>query len=248
VVLAKYYFQRGETQKGIDLFNQNIKDNQESGDKMREAQSWSMLADNLPTTFATTPLQITGFSNAIKLYEASGDHESALYTLADLAIVHWRTGQFQLADSEEIVTNAGVRAIRKKTYVHNYYHAVFLYYLGDHARALDYLFQAKKEMDSLKQDYFASFVDKALGEVYWGEHDIDKSLYWYQQSLKEIQGRKDRLIYGDALRIAACLTLQHRLSEARNFLVCFQRENSDASSRNKEMLAAAWGRKAPIWR
>jgi two-component sensor histidine kinase len=113
--------------------------------------------------------------------------------------------------------------------------------LGDHARALDYLFKAKKEMDSLKQDYFAGFVDKALGEVYWGENNIDQSLYWYQQSLREIQGRKDRLIYGDALKIVACLTIQHRIAEARSFLSEFQKENPNASSRNKEMLAAAWG-------
>jgi two-component sensor histidine kinase len=242
IVLGKYFFQRGETQKGIDLFYLNIKDDQVADEKSAEARHWSMLADNLPTTFATSPLKIKGFTNAIRLFEAAGDHTSALYSLEELAIVHWQAGLFQLADSEEVVASAGLQALKRKMYVHYFYHAVFLSYLGDHPGALDYLFKAKKEMDSLKQDYFAGFVDKAIGEVYWSENDIDKSLFWYRQSLREIQGRKDRLIYGDALRIAACLTLQHKFSDARSFLTDFEKENPEASSRDKEMLTAAWGR------
>jgi two-component sensor histidine kinase len=241
VVLGKYYFQRGETQKGIDRFYENIKEDQAVGDKVSEAKCWLMLADNLPATFATVPLQLKADSNAIRLYEAAGQHEEAVYALEHIAQDHCQTSLFEAADKEETAAEQALFALGKKMYFHYFVHSMIEIYLGDHARALDYLFRAKKNMDSLKEDFFAGTIDKTFGEVYWAENDIDRSLYWYQLSLRETQGRRDRIIYGTALRITGCLTAQHRLTEARRFLTDFQRDNPAASNRNKEMIAAAWG-------
>jgi two-component sensor histidine kinase len=100
---------------------------------------------------------------------------------------------------------------------------------------------AKKNMDSLQEDYLAGLIDKHLGNVYWAEHDIDRSLHCYRLSLQEMQGKKDLSVFGTALRIVKGLLLKNQPSEARQFLVAFQRDNPAIRSRDKEMMAAAWG-------
>ncbi len=242
VVSAKYYFQRGQLQTGIGLFNTNIKEDQAAGDKATEANCWSMLASNIPKTFATISLVLKADSNAVQLYEAAGKHEDALYSLEDLADATWRVGRFADADKEETIATDGLLALgKKKMYPQYGLLAEYDLYLGNHARALDFLLRAKNNMDSLKEDYLAGPIDKYLANVYWAENDINQSLYWYKTSLQETQGRKDKTIYGTALRIAEGLILQHRLTEARDFLTDFERSNPAVRNRDKELLTAAWG-------
>ncbi|HEY4060996.1 MAG TPA: sensor histidine kinase [Puia sp.] len=242
VVLGKYYFQRGELQKGIDCFNASLREDQAAGDKAREAKCWSMLGSNLPSTFGTMPLFLHADSMAMQLYGQAGDKENVLYSLEDLSTAHWAVGQFKIAEQEQIRVNNGMIALgKKKMYSHFGKHAIDELYLGNHARALELLFLAKKNMDSLEEDYLAGQIDKQLGNVYWAENNIDQSLYWYQVSLQETQGKKDLTIYGTALRIVKGLILKDRLSAAHRFLIGFQQENPPVRSRDKEMMAAARG-------
>jgi two-component sensor histidine kinase len=241
VVLAKYDFQRGDLQKGIDLFYVNIKEYQAAGNKESEARCWSMLAGNIPMTFATKALKLKADSNAMRLYEDANKHEDALYSLEDLADATWQVGRFEDADKEQTRVVEGLLALGKKMYTHYARHAVYDLYLGDHARALDNLFKAKANMDSLKEDYLAGPIDKYLGNVYWAEQDLDRSLYWYKISLAETQGRKDKTIYGTVLRIGEALTFQHKLTGAQQFLTDFERNNPAIRNRDKELMAAAWG-------
>jgi two-component sensor histidine kinase len=240
VVLGKYYFQRGEIQKGIDCFNTNLREDQAAGDKVREAKNWSMLATNLPATFATMPRVLHADSMAIQLYEQSNKKEEALYALEDLADHHWTMGRSKLAEQEGRRANDGMIALgKKKMYSHYGKQAIHELYLGNHARALALLFLAKKNMDSLEEDYLAGPIDKQMGNVYWAENDIDRSLYWYRLSLKETQGKRDLTIYGTALRITQGLILKKKLSAARQFLLDFQRDNPAIRNRDKEMMVAA---------
>jgi two-component sensor histidine kinase len=242
VVLAKYYFQKGLLQKGIDLFYTNIQEDQAAGDRVREAKCWTMLSGNLPSTVRTMPLVIHADSVAIQLYRLAGKNEEVLYALEGLAYDHFVVGQFSLAEQEQKRVIGGLIALgRKKLYSYYFNYSMYQLYLGNHALALEYIFRAKNNMDSLKEDYFAGQIYKEFGNVYWAENDLDRSLYWYKLSLKETQGKRNAIIYGTALRIVKGLILKNQLSEAKRFLVDFELNDAPVRNRDKEMIAAAWG-------
>ena len=52
-VLGKYYYERGELRKGMDLFEENIHDAHVTGDKPLEAHWWSELGNYTPAYAAT---------------------------------------------------------------------------------------------------------------------------------------------------------------------------------------------------
>jgi two-component system, sensor histidine kinase PdtaS len=241
-VLGKYYYERGDTKKGMDCFRQNILDWQQLGNKEQEAHWWSELAIYTPGCAETSDTILHAFEKARALFEQAGNKREALFSLSDLAEWHWLMGQTELAEKEQLqVDDQLPRLGQKRMYGQYLKRCIYELYLGNHNLALQLILLAKKNMDSLQEDFAAGRVDKYLAHVYWAENDIDRSLYWYRVALQEMQGRRDLSVYSLALRIVQGSILEGDLTGAEQFLKAFERENLPVRSRDKELIASAWG-------
>ncbi len=241
-VLGKYYYQRGELRKGMELFQENIQDAQLIGDKLLEAHWWSELGTYTPAYAATIDTVLQATEKARELFIEAGNPDEATYTLSDLSEWHWLTGQPQLAEQEETQVTKELRRIgQRRLFIHYRKLGTYELYLGNHDLALQLILMAKRNMDSLQEDYEAGKIDNTLANIYWAEGDIDKSLYWYRAVLREAQGRRDLVIYSPALRIVQGLIREGDLASAQQFLTGFQRDNPPVRSRDKELMATAWG-------
>jgi two-component sensor histidine kinase len=241
-VLGKYYYERGDLRKGIDCFRQNIREWQRVGDKEQEAHWWSELGIYTPGYAETIDTILQAFTKARELFEQAGNKKEALYTLSDIAEWHWLIGRPELAEKEQRLVNDELLRIGEAR-MYGGYRKLALYelYLGNHNLALQLILQAKKNMDSLQEDYGAGRVDKILASIYWAENGIDKSLYWYRAVLQETQGRRDLIVYSPAVRIVQGLIGKGDPNGAQQFLDSFQRDNPPVRSRDKELIAMAWG-------
>ena len=241
-VLGKYYYERGELRKGIESFQENIQDAQLIGDKQLEAHWWSELGTYTPAYAATIDIVLQATLKARELFIEAGNPNEATYTLSDLSEWHWLAGNPQLAEQEETQVTKELRRIgQTRLFIHYRKLSTYELYMGNHDLALQLILMAKKNLDSLQEDYEAGKIDKTLANIYWAEDDIDKSLYWYRAVLQESQGRRDLLIYSPALRIVQGMIRQGDLTGAQQFLTGFQRDNPPVRSRDKELMATAWG-------
>lgn len=241
-VLGKYYYERGDIHKGMEFFRENIRQAHRMGDKQLEAHWWAELANYTPAWPATMDDILQAEQKARQLFEEAGNRKDALFIRSDIAEWHWLTGQPRLAEQEGRQITDELRQLGQGR-MYNEYRKLANYELclGNHNVALRLIMMAKKNMDSLQEDYGAGRVDKSLANIYWVENDIDKSLFWYRLALKEMQGRRDLVVYGPALRIVQGLIRKGNIAEARQFLTGFVRENPPVRSRDKELIAAAWG-------
>ena len=242
-VLGKYYYERGDLREGMECFRQNIREWQQTGNKEQEAHWWSELAVYTPRYEETVDTILHAMTKAQELFEQAGKKEDALYTLSDIAEWYWLMGQPALAEKQQRMVNEELLRMGHTRMFGGYSKlATYELYLGNHNLALRLILLAKKNMDSLREDYGAGRVDKTLANIYWAENDIDNSLYWYRTVLQEAQGRRDLIIYGPALRIVQGLILKNDLTGAQQFLSAFERDHPPIRSRDKKLVAMAWGR------
>jgi len=241
-VLGKYYYQRGDLRKGMEYFQKNIRQAHNTGDKELEAHWWSELSIYTPAWSATIDTILQAATNARDLFEAAGNHKEALFTQSDIAEWHWLMGQPLLAAQEARRVNDQLLQLGQAR-MYNQYRKLANYELclGNHNMALCLTLQAKRNMDSLEEDFDAGRLDKALANIFWVENDIDTSLMGYRLVLREAQCRRDLIVYGPALHIVEGLIRKGDTSGARQFLTAFARDNPPVRSRDKELIAAAWG-------
>ena len=241
-VLGKYYCERGDLHKGMGYFGENIRQAHSIGDKELEAHWWSELATYTPTYRATIDTILQAATKARDLFEAAGNHKEALLTESDIAEWHWLMGQPLLAAQEARRVNDQLLRLGQ-TRMYGQYRKLANYELclGNHNTAMCLIMQAKRNMDSLEEDFDAGRVDKCLANIFWVENDIDTSLMGYRLVLREAQGRRDLIVYGPALHIVEGLIRKGDTTEARLFLTAFVRDNPPVRSRDKELIAAAWG-------
>lgn len=241
-VLGKYYYERGELRKGMELFEENIQDAQLIGDKQLEAHWWAELGNYTPAYAATVDTIQQALERANELFTEAGKTDEATYVLGDLTEWYWLTGKLQTAEQKETQVIATLKRIgHPRMYGHYRRLSNYELYLGNHDLALQLILMAKRNMDSLQEDYEAGKIDKTLANIYWAEGDIDKSLYWYRTTLQELQGRRDLLVYSPALRIVQGLIGKGDLAGAQQFLTGFEQVNPPVRSRDKELIATARG-------
>ena len=241
-VLGKYYYERGDLRKGMDCFRQNIAEGQRTGNKEQEAHWWSEFGIYTPGFDATIDTILYAITRAHQLFKQAGNNKAALDALSDMAEWNWLTGRPDLAEKEQRLVNDELLRLGE-TRMFGEYRKLSTYelYLGNHNLALRLILMAKKNMDSLQEDYGAGRVDKSLANIYWAEKDIDKSLYWYRAVLQETQGRRDLIIYSPAVRIVQGMISKGDLGGAQNFLDTFQKDNPPVRGRDKELVAMARG-------
>src|ERR1700761_6521532 len=81
-VLGKYYYERGELKKGMELFQENIQDAQLVGDKQLEAHWWAELGNYLPAYAATIDTVERALDKARELFLEAGNTPEATYVLS----------------------------------------------------------------------------------------------------------------------------------------------------------------------
>jgi two-component sensor histidine kinase len=241
-VLGKYYYQRGDLHKGMGFFRENIRQAHNTGDKELEAHWWSELATYTPAYAATIDTILQAATKARDLFEVAGNRKEALFIASDIAEWHWLMGRPLLAAQEaRQVNDQLLRLGQARMYGQYRKLANYELCLGNHNMAMCLTLQARRNMDSLEEDFDAGRVDKCLANIFWVENDIDTSLMGYRLVLREAQGRRDLIVYGPALHIVEGLIRKADTTGARQFLTAFVRDNPPVRSRDKELIAAAWG-------
>jgi two-component sensor histidine kinase len=241
-VLGKYYYERGNLARGMECFRQNIREWHQLGNLEQEAHWWSELGIYTPGYAGTIDTILQAVLKARELFDRAGNKKQALFSLSDIAEWHWLMGRFELAEKEQQQVDDQLPLLGQLKMYNQYYRmANYELYLGNHNLALQLILKAKKNMDSVQEDRSAGKLDKCLANIYWLENDIGQSLYWNRVALQEMQGRRDLSIYGPALRIVQGSIIEGDLAGAQQFLAGLERQNLPIRSRDKELIAMAWG-------
>jgi two-component system, sensor histidine kinase PdtaS len=99
MLMAKYYFERGDLQRGENTILQIIAFYHLTGDRLMEAHYWAELDVYMPEIDSTYREHLRGCRNAYTLYREAGTKEDALFALRDWAVTELNYGH--LADAEE---------------------------------------------------------------------------------------------------------------------------------------------------
>ena len=85
MLMAKYYFEKGDMKKGENAILSIIAACRGAGNRDREAHYWSELDVYMPKIDSTYPEHLRACRNTYQLYKAAGEKEQALFALRDWA-------------------------------------------------------------------------------------------------------------------------------------------------------------------
>ncbi|HMI60230.1 MAG TPA: hypothetical protein VK518_04960, partial [Puia sp.] len=83
LLMGKYFFERGDLEKGQKSILAIISFYQQSGDHLAEAHYWSELDLYMPQIDSTYPAHLRACRNAYEIYRQAGRQEDALFALRD---------------------------------------------------------------------------------------------------------------------------------------------------------------------
>jgi two-component sensor histidine kinase len=85
MLMAKYYFEKGDMEKGKNSLLAIINACRRAGDRSREAHYWSELDVYMPKTDSNYSEHVRACRNAYEGYKAAGEKEAAIYAFRDWA-------------------------------------------------------------------------------------------------------------------------------------------------------------------
>lgn len=234
---GKYSFERGDVQKGIDYFMQNIRECRDAKDTAGEAHWWSEFGLYSP---GINPLVANAHRHAISLYESVGNREEAIYSLRDLALYHLNMGQL---DSSEMEMNRVIQFLdsihKAKMYPTLIVYGLLQMIKGNTDKALDAAIKAKKNLDSLQWDADMVYY-WLIGNIYWILNKIEPSQEAYFKVLNAGVGIRGKYMFGPMARIAEGYCLLGNPGKAEKFLQEALKTDQLATARAKADIDMAW--------
>ena len=114
MLMAKFYFERGDLQKGENTILQIIAFYHRTGDRLTEAHYWSELDMYTPSIDSTYPTHLRACQNAYYIYREAGTKEEVLFALRDWATTELKYGHLAVAEEKFDTVIAMFRELKKK--------------------------------------------------------------------------------------------------------------------------------------
>jgi len=241
-MLGKYYYERGEFEKGRDCFMQVIRDYQHDGNKEKEAFWWEELGIYMPDTDSTFPFEVSAYQNARTLFHQLGNIGEEKSVIGNLAYIYQRHGKLDSSENLYLQEIALGKKLGRKSFSITYTNLAELNLSkGDYNNSVYYSMEAIKYLDSSKNYDAAGITFFTLAEAYRELGETDKSLQWYRASLNNLEKGNAEYLFSIARRISGALITKNRAGEALSFLQDFIKRNNAARYADKEIFAAALG-------
>jgi two-component sensor histidine kinase len=191
-LMAKYYVQGEELQRGIDCFNECIGECRKDGDRVNEAKAWAWRGLYTRYTAATTDDRIASLQKALALYRELGDAEGQINVLTNIAYLD--ISAIRLKQGEELFKEA-LRLEDSTGFVHTHYTtaniSMVTTFEGGYGEPLSYALQSVKTAEGLKDSvlwgsYYTRLADlyslldgKTADRSKWARKAFDR--YWEEK-------------------------------------------------------------------
>lgn len=241
-LLGKYYYERGEFDKGRDCFLKIIYDYQTSGDKAGEAFWWEEFGIYMPDTDETYPYEVNAYQNARLLFRQLGNVGEEKSVISNLGYIYQRHGNLDSATYLFLNEIALEKKLGRKNLSVPYSNlAEISLSTGNYNSSIFYSMEAINYLDSSAYYSYAGVIYFHLAEAYRELSETDKSLQWYTASLNSLESEKAEYLFAVARRISGALITKGKPAEALSFLQHFIKHNDAPRYADKEMFAAAMG-------
>lgn len=196
MLLSWAYIARGDFSTGTKINNQVIDNYKRSGDKIREADARIYAGKSLLTFQGPKDIIENEFRKAITIYTETGDNKKVMDGQLELADLHFREGDYRLADSE--LKQTLVLAARN-----NFYRTIEIYnilsasnrYAGNFNEALTYTLAALERAEQTADSFTVSNCYGEAALVYGELNQPQKSVYWYQRCIDIRKNQKHPALY-----------------------------------------------------
>ncbi|HEY4334430.1 MAG TPA: sensor histidine kinase, partial [Puia sp.] len=166
-LMAKYYVQGEELQRGIECFNECIGECRKDGDRVNEARAWAWRGLYTRYSAATTDDRIASLQKALALYRQLGDVEGQINVLTNIAYLD--ISAIQLKPGEELFKEA-LRLEDSIGFVYTHYTteniSMVTTFEGGYGEPLSYALQSVKTAEGLKDSVLWGTYYTRLADLY----------------------------------------------------------------------------------
>ena len=241
-ILGKYYYARGDFEKGKNCFLQIIQFHHNKGDKKKEAHWWEELGIYMPDTKETYADEIYAYQMALARYKELDQKDDQRSVLVGLAYVHQihkdlNAAETELMEALKLATETGY----KGTFRIAQTLAQINLSEGNYNKSLYYSLEAVKSLNASGDYNFAGVIYFNLAEAYHALGNADKSLEWYYKSLDNLAARRDQYLFAICSKIVNVLLETNKITEALAFSQKFIKQNRPVRFIDQEMTAANMG-------
>ena len=241
-ILGKYYYARGDFEKGKNCFLQIIQYHHNKHDKKKEAHWWEELAIYMPDTKDTYADEVNAYESALAMYKELDQKDDQRSVLENLAYIHQIHKDLNAAEAEmmealRLATETG----NKRTFRLTQTLAQINLSKGNYNKSLYYSLEAVKSLNISGEYNFAGSIYFILAEAYHALGNSNKSLEWYYKSLDNLVARRDQYLFAICSKIVNVLIETNKNKEALAFLQKFLKQNKPVRFIDKEMAAASMG-------
>lgn len=185
-LLATAFFQAGDTVQGKKILKQVISSYRQAGNKKREADTWYRQSKLLSRFCSSPDLLDSSFRQASSLYAELGRVNQKISADYDLAYWHFARGRQALAEMEfEELLKLTKSQADPRLLQYLLFAAQVKRYSGSFQQGLSYALDAEQLMRQNKDSATAHDVYAELALLYEELNEPEKSIYWYDQCIKE---------------------------------------------------------------
>lgn len=219
VVLA---MERGDEAQGRKLFNQAIRDFQNTNDKEAEADLRFRFAIWLTTRGTYTAEVLSNFHKSAALYRALKKPALEINVFKEIASIHFDEGKVDIAESELLTVLARYKDIKypKLHYTYNLLSSVSRV-KGNFNKSLRYALLSVEAMKSSNDTTNAANFYADLARIYMEIGNTEKGIEWYKNALQKWK-QNERATFGvfvAAGYVSDDLIQQGKAHDALNFTI-----------------------------
>jgi two-component system, sensor histidine kinase PdtaS len=239
-LLGKYFFCKGEIERGTQCFMKIIGDQRRRRDIQREAFWWSELGLYLPRSAANYADKIRYFNTAVRLYQEVGVRNHGLWI--EIGLVHEDENEIALAETAYLEGIKESKSEPDEEVYHLYSSLARINAIrGDYQKTIYYSLEAIQKLDSIGETSESSMIYYTLADTYRVLEETAKSIYWYKRALDQLALRYEQYRFPIAGQIVRGLIRQGKGQEAMNFLTDFLHMYQPVSILDRQVTAAAKG-------
>ena len=240
LLLGKYYFTKGDLIKGKMAVMQIINDCDKLKDYQNEAHYWSELGLYLPDTKQNYPDKLHFHEMAYNYYMKANNKKEAAYSLRDIAQLNSGYSKTDVAEKQMLQVISMLNSLNLPVTYTTYMTTALNYKdKGELGKALDYTIKAVNAAGPAEVKRIA--CDYVLADIYSELGQVDKSLYYYKETLDYYAAHNKAEMYILCYYVVHEMAAMGNLKGALTFLTNFEKAHPPVLSIHKQLIAAAYG-------
>ncbi len=239
-MLVIAHMEQRDTTLGRIRFEKLIADCRRTNDKEGEADAIGRFATCLVFVTKNLPQAFANYRQAASIFRSIGNYESEILMLREMATVHAKNGQLDLAENEFINVLNRYKAIHHPKLHDTYYWLSYINRLkGNYDKALMYSLQCVESMNRTGDTLSAPIFYGNVAQVYWELGEQQPAISWYKKAIQRWRQAKlaDFAMYNAVSFIVQHMTAHHQAPEALRLLKNLVAEIPPANKVQKASIA-----------